>query len=265
MVNLRRYGEPPYTIAVIHGGPGAAGEMSPVAHRLSSQFGVLEPLQTAITVTGQIEELSNTLRSAGSIPIQLIGYSWGAWLSIFVAAQYPELVSKLILVSSGAFETKYVAALHSNRMNRLTSAERREFEELLTVLHSTAPNPNTDEKLSRLGELSEKTDSYDLLDVKSEAEDLEINGALFQSVWNEAAAMRSDGRLLTAVQLLQCPVVAIHGDYDPTPFEGVEQPLRRILNNFEFILLGKCGHTPWREKQAAEHFYQLLLKHLILT
>ena len=47
MRNFRLYGNKPYKIAVIHGGPGAPGEMAPVARELSSDYGVIEPLQTA--------------------------------------------------------------------------------------------------------------------------------------------------------------------------------------------------------------------------
>ena len=49
MKNPRLYGSAPFNIAVIHGGPGAPGEMAPVARELSSLRGVLEPLQTAVT------------------------------------------------------------------------------------------------------------------------------------------------------------------------------------------------------------------------
>ena len=31
MKNLRKYGKPPFNVAVIHGGPGVPGEMAPVA------------------------------------------------------------------------------------------------------------------------------------------------------------------------------------------------------------------------------------------
>lgn len=43
MNNLRKYGSEPFTVAVIHGGPGAAGEMAPVAKEISAYRGVLEP------------------------------------------------------------------------------------------------------------------------------------------------------------------------------------------------------------------------------
>ena len=42
---------------VVHGGPGACGEMAPVARRLASARGVLEPIQTALSLEGQVEEL----------------------------------------------------------------------------------------------------------------------------------------------------------------------------------------------------------------
>ena len=59
--NFRIYGKPPFSVAVVHGGPGAPGEMKPVAEELSKNFGVIEPLQTASSVEGQIEELKKVI------------------------------------------------------------------------------------------------------------------------------------------------------------------------------------------------------------
>jgi pimeloyl-ACP methyl ester carboxylesterase len=53
-------------------------------------------------------------------------------------------------------------------------------------------------------------------------------------------------------------VIAIHGDYDPHPAEGVQKPLSSVLRDFRFVLLEKCGHTPWLERQARESFYHIL-------
>ena len=61
MKNPRKYGQPPYNIAVIHGGPGAGGEMEPVALDLSPDFGVLEPLQTMTNLDDQVDELRAVL------------------------------------------------------------------------------------------------------------------------------------------------------------------------------------------------------------
>ena len=61
MQNLRTYGKAPLTAAVIHGGPGAGGEMAPVARKLAYDYGVLEPIQTATTLEGQVQELVTTM------------------------------------------------------------------------------------------------------------------------------------------------------------------------------------------------------------
>src|SRR5437899_4952417 len=101
MDNARIYGAAPYTVAVVHGGPGAPGTMAPEARALASEWGVLEPLQTATSLDGQIEELRQALEQYCDLPVTLIGSSWGAMLSYLLAARHPALVRKLILVGSG--------------------------------------------------------------------------------------------------------------------------------------------------------------------
>ena len=98
MDNLRIYGRAPYRVAVIHGGPGAPGYMAPVARELAADWGVLEPLQTADTLDGQVEELRGVMAAAGELPMVLIGSSWGAMLGFVLAAQHPASVRRLILV-----------------------------------------------------------------------------------------------------------------------------------------------------------------------
>jgi pimeloyl-ACP methyl ester carboxylesterase len=82
-------------------------------------------------------------------------------------------------------------------------------------------------------------------------------------VWEQAAELRRNGKLLECGAKIQCPVVAIHGDYDPHPAEGIRRPLERTLKDFRFILLEKCGHTAWIERMAKDIFYQTLRKELL--
>ena len=258
MINLRTYGQAPYQVAVIHGGPGAAGEMAPVARELASNRGVMEPLQTAASVTGQVEELKTTLEEKGNLPITLIGYSWGAWLSLILTANYFSCVKKLILVSSGPFEEKYVPRLLETRSNRLSEIERVEFQAAFQAL-TDSTTKDKDAALARLGALVAKTDSYDPMPHESnETNMVDGSGDVFHDVWIEAAELRSSGKLLEYARQVRCPVVAIHGDYDPHPAAGVQAPLSIALKSFRFILLRNCGHTPWIEKQAKEAFYHTL-------
>lgn len=255
MHNLRRYGKGPFTIAVVHGGPGAVGEMAPVALELSSVGGVLEPLQTATTLDGQVEELKSVLESEGDLPITLIGFSWGAWLAWIVAARHPSVVKKLILVGSGPFEKKYAGEIMRTRLQRLGDDEREEVLSLMKVLNGSAAG-NRDTALTRFGLLLSRADAYDPLTYDDEA--LECRYAVYQGVWEEADAFRSSGKLLELGEKIRCPVIVVHGTYDPHPFAGTHLPLSRVLRNVRFVLLERCGHRPWIERHARERFYDLL-------
>jgi len=79
---FRTYGAAPFNVVLVHGGPGAAGEMASLAAELAADRGVLEPLQTASSVAGQIAELINVIENQGTSPVVLVGFSWGAWLSL---------------------------------------------------------------------------------------------------------------------------------------------------------------------------------------
>ncbi len=179
MRNLRKYGKPPYAAAVIHGGPGAPGEMAPVARELSSDWGILEPLQTASSVDGQIQGLRNALAGNGDLPVILIGWSWGAWLSFIFAAYYPSFVKRLILVGSGPYKEKYAAEIIKTRLNRLNEEERTELQILEEPLNDpTVKNKNP--LFSRLGKLFNKTDSCDPLEFKTKG--IKAQFDIYQSV-----------------------------------------------------------------------------------
>src|SRR4030067_3698372 len=124
MINVRYYGNTPYKVVVVHGGPGAPGEMAPVASELSKKFGVIEPFQSKNTVQGLVEELKLQIMKNTSVPVFLIGWSWGAWLSFILAANYGSLVKKLIIIGSGPFENEYAEKIMQTRLARLTSQER---------------------------------------------------------------------------------------------------------------------------------------------
>ncbi len=231
-----------------------------MARELASHWGVLEPIQTEASLEGQVQELKITLEDNADPPVTLIGFSWGAWLSYLVAARYPALVMKVVLVGSGPFGEKYASAILETRLNRLAEDDTSEVRSLLEALG----NPATADRARsfvRLGALLSKADSYDALPSESESIDHDVD--LFQAVWPEAAELRKSGQLLELGRCIRCPVVAIHGDYDPHPAEGVREPLSRVLEDFRFVLLSNCGHKPWMERQARCDFYRTLREEMM--
>jgi pimeloyl-ACP methyl ester carboxylesterase len=107
--------------------------------------------------------------------------------------------------------------------------------------------------------LALKTDTFDPIKAEREERDsVESRADIYQGVWKEAAELRRSGKLLGLAKSIQCPVVAIHGDYDPHPAGGVQKPLAAGVRDFRFILLKNCGHRPWTERQASDIFYDIL-------
>lgn len=242
-------------MAVVHGGPGAPGEMAPVARELSKSRGVLEPLQTESTLRGQVRELKTLLEENAELPLALIGYSWGAMLCFIFTAQNPAFVSKLILVSSAVFEDRYAADVMTTRYDRLGEEEKARLNSLLKTLgDSTAREKNA--AFATMGELLCRADSCDVFPHESDV--IEYRYDIYESVWEEAVLLRSSGELLEMGRRIECPVVAIHGDRDPHPAEGVEVPLRGVLPDFRFIRLEDCGHIPWYERAAEDRLYAIL-------
>jgi len=263
MDNLRKYGDAPFSVAVVHGGPGAAGEMAPVARELAASMGVLEPIQTATSLNAQVEELNIILKEHGDGPVTLIGFSWGAWLSFILAARYPVAIKKLILVGSGPFEENYVGRIQEIRLSRFSEEERDEYRAVIKKLN----DPDAEDKpkaFARLGALASKADVYDPIVNESGSNESDlckpvgVQGNIFHNVLQEAQAMRRTGELLELAKHIACPVVAIHGEHDTHPPEGVQNPLASIVKDFRFVLLKNCGHKPWIERQAKEDFFQIL-------
>lgn len=214
-------------------------------------YGVLEPFQTKASVPGQIEELREALEQSCQTPVTLIGWSWGAWLSCFLAAKYPSLVARLILVASAPLQARYAEKIMPTRLSRLTDSEQAE-------LISISSNLDDPANLRRMMQLFEIADTF--MSNKDPHPEIVFDKAIHKAVWAQAAALRHSGELLKIIATIRCPVIALHGDHDPHPAEGVETPLRLVLPKSDFILFGQCGHKPWQEVYARDTFYSELEK-----
>jgi len=287
MINPRKYGSGPFSVAVVHGGPGAAGEMAPVARRLSARRGVLEPMQTACSLSAQGEELKELLEDGADLPVTLIGFSWGAWLSFILTACHPDMVKKLVLVASGPFQERYAPEIMPTRLSRMNEKDLGRVESILATMQSPGGggkdgdrdrngdgdrdrdrDKEMDRLLSELGELLSRADAFDPIKLpEDESDSAELKAScradIFASVWREASLLRQSGELLELGRRIVCPVTAIHGDWDPHPYKGVSEPLQETLKSFRFILLENCGHKPWIERRAREKFFSVLEEEIL--
>jgi pimeloyl-ACP methyl ester carboxylesterase len=160
---------------------------------------------------------------------------------------------------SGVYEARYATGILDTRLGRLDATRRQEASLLIKRLNDSAAG-DKDLVMRRLGAIIAEADAYD--PDPHAIEPVECRFELHRAVWSEAEELRHQGVLLELGRRIRCPVVAIHGDYDPHPAEGVREPLSRVVKDFRFILLEKCGHLPWTERQARDAFFRILQKEL---
>ena len=256
---VNQYGSSEPHVVLIHGGPGAPGELKPIGEELARRkIGSLEPFQTAKSLEGQIEELKDQIQAHCRLPTCLLGYSWGAMLALLTAAKYPHLANKVILVSSACFDELYASSIRKRRLNRLSTTERRALEECLQSLNNPSKE-GTVQSNQKLYTLIIKSDCFDPINT---GEPVTLQTDIYKAVWPKAVELRKNGELLKRIAAFCGPVVALHGDYDPHPSNGIKIPLANTLSQFSFIEIPNCGHIPWIERSAAPIFFDLLQREI---
>lgn len=256
-ISFRRYGSPPYRAAVVHGGPGAPGYMAPVARELAKIVGVLEPLQSADSLAGQIEELRTQLVDHGSPPMTVIGSSWGAILALLLAAKHAELVRKAILIGSAVFDAENSARVKKQRLERLTPANRARHDTILREL-TQASSKKRDQLFEEWANIFFDADVYDPL--TRDLEVLEAQPDVNDKVWSDFKVLRDRPNFLAdELSKINIPVIVTHGEYDPHPIEGIRPLLEGCLRHVRFEILPQCGHYPWIERRARERFFEILI------
>ena len=257
--NFRKYGPLPYQLVLVHGGPGAAGYLTPLARVLSTAVGLIDAYQTKYTIKDLLSELYSIISMHTHKPVVLLGHSWGAWLSLLFAQRYPAEVRKLILVASPPFNKASADQIMQTRLDRLDAVKSRQLIGLMQQIEILPPEKRNDVFLD-LATIIREADGYDL--TEDGLPETSFSYALYEAVWHEAEQLRSSGELLLKASSVNCPVVAIHGDFDPHPAAGVDPLLKQRIHDYRFILLAKCGHEPWSEKNARDQFIRLILSEL---
>jgi len=261
--NYRLWGNSPYQIISLHGGPGAVGGLGPLSKKLGSRIGIVEYLQMKKTIEEELSKLHDLITSLSALPAILLGHSWGAVLSLLFAARYSSLLKKIILIGCPPLQEKYVEQLSATRWKRISAGYEKEYQEIGKRMNS--PDPKVREKaFQEFGLFFEKLDSFSFDEgaINEDSSLYRFSYDISRSIWNEFLPMRKNGAFLKEISKIETEMVFIHGDYDPHPVIGIEEPLKSINKSHKFYVLKDCGHSPWVEKQAKDEFFKILYSEL---
>lgn len=254
---VRLYGHAPYNVFLVHGGPGAIGALKGFAKELNAltEKGIVEAIQSKYSIAELINELFDQIKENSKEKVTLIGHSWGAFLVILFAAKYPELVKNVVLVGCPPLEDKYVSEIQIRRTDNLSDEYRAIFERLVR-------NQATDEDMQKIPLVFEKSDNYCLIDsIENKAD--RIDSHMHNTIWSEAARLRTEGGIVSAIKMIQGKIYLIQGALDPHPVNGVVIPLEESGILCSTYILDKCGHSPFMEKFAKDEFYDILIRNVL--
>jgi pimeloyl-ACP methyl ester carboxylesterase len=256
-MRIRTYGSSGSLVVVIHGGPGAAGHMAPVAHGLADAFRVLEPFQRGsggepLTVARHVEDLHDLVkaRCAGEKPA-LVGSSWGAMLALAYAAAHPADAGPLALIGCGTFDPDARARLEEIIEERKSGDVQRRLESLAREF------PDPDERLRAMGDLISSLYDYDTLPGDPDPEE-SFDGRAHQETWDDMIRLQSEGIYPQVFAAIESPVLMLHGAHDPHPGRMIRDGLAPHVERLEYREWERCGHYPWRERAVREEFFAVL-------
>ena len=256
---FRRYGRKGPLVLVLHGGPAAVGDVAPLAGGLSRSFRAVEPWQRGsggvpLTVARHVADLHELTAELGhDSPLAIVGHSWGAMLALCYAAEYPENVGPIVLVGCGTFDQ---AA--RNRMKAAIDA--RTDANLRNRLHrlSTEFTDSTD-RFMQTFTLTRHLYDFDPIDpYPDQDENGPFDLAAHEETWNDMLALQADGVIPCAFEVIESPVLMLHGQYDPHPGKMIRDSLLPYLPQLEYHEFADCGHSPWIEKSAREVFFSVI-------
>lgn len=254
MIEVREYGGG-REIVLVHGGPGAAGYLAPLARELADSHRVLEPLQRGsggerLTVAVHVADLAEVIESSCDSAPVVVGHSWGAMLALAFAAAHPAASRSLVLISCGTFDAASRAALLKTRDARTDEATKGRLAEITRTI------TDADERFAAIGRLYEDIDSHDLL--PHDDEPTICDDRAYRESWGDMMRLEREAVHPAAFARIACPVTMIHGDRDPHPGELVRASLAPHVAELEYRELRRCGHYPWYERHARGGFLAAL-------
>jgi pimeloyl-ACP methyl ester carboxylesterase len=255
-MRVREYGTAGPIVVLLHGGPGAAGYLAPVARELASTFRVLEPFQRgsggpALTVADHVRDLHDLLGALGADRVpHLVGHSWGAMLALTYAAAHPGHVASLVLIGSGTFDPLAREHMRATCDERMDAALRQRLARLLQEV------PDPDERLRARGNLLLGPYSHDLMVSQLEVEIADARA--HRETWNDMMRLQAEGVYPAAFAAITAPVLMLYGADDPHPGPMIRASLEPHLPQLEYREWTRCGHYPWLEKAVREEFFAAL-------
>lgn len=280
-------------VLVIHGGPGApssqplsgldpltgeyrfhyyaqrgCGESTRPIDRfdLSNMYENMTVLDQTLGLGAQIADIERIRQILGEEKLILIGHSWGGFLGSLYAAEFPERVEAMILVSPANMlvmpQPEADSDLFASVRAELSADEQVEYDAFMEEYFDFAGLYEKSE--DDLVAMNEKFGEYyiSIMNPNLEAVDTEfpeqgrVGGWM---VWAQYVSMGQRHDYRPALAEVDAPVLVIHGA-DDLQSEAASYMYAEAFPNTEFVVIEEASHFAFEEQP--EQFAQIVTEFL---
>jgi proline iminopeptidase len=242
-------------VIIVHGGPGFDHIHMLPFKDLADQYKVIfydqrttgkstgKPDSSSISTDHFIKDLEALRKKFKLDNITLIGHSWGAWLSMEYAIQYPMNLNKLILLSPSG-NMSYLNEYFKNIQRKTDKQNKMKMEEIEASEGFKNRNPETIKKYFSISikpffHDSSKSRRLDLTMLERTAKNQSIVAGLLMREMMEK-------NILADLKSIKCPTLVLHGKSDPLPIIA-PQLVKGNISNSKMIVLEEAGHFMFAE------------------
>ena len=243
-------------LIVIHGGPGLTQDyLLPHMERLANNYFVIFYDQRGCgNSTGEINEnpiatlvndLDNLRKTFGFERVSILGHSWGGRLAMEYATCFPESIDKLILSNpSPSSSDDYL--LFKQELAERIGPFQSDFSANRSEQGGSQGTEDFDERFLRLlfrvyCHVPEYADRLNL----SMTDSASVKGGrCYEAI--RSKVLNHHFNLSESLKNLNLPVLIVHGDSDPIPWETAQRTAN-CIKGAQFIVLENCGHFPFVE------------------
>ncbi|MGQ4615633.1 alpha/beta fold hydrolase [Nocardia sp. R7R-8] len=237
-------------IVLLHGsGPGATGRAnwaSTLTSELAQRFTLIAPdivgygtteqfPEVGLTHDNRVQHIAQFLRALDLGPARLVGNSMGGSIALGIAAEYPELVERMVLMGTAGVSFPVTREVDQLYGYTPSEANMRGIFELMAYDRSRV--------------------TPELVRARFEASRAPVAAERWANMFPAPRQRHIDAAALpfTTLERIATPTLLIHGVHDRVvPLAATSLRLVEVLPNADLVVLGRCGH--WAQVERGEKF-----------
>lgn len=244
-------------VLFLSGGPGFSSDyMTPIADLLSNSFQCILPDQrgtgksvvttydtTTINISATLEDIEFLRKQLGYEEWIILGHSYGGLLASKYISDYPNSISKMILVGTAGLNTSLWDYFGDNIWSRLLPSDKEladYWNDSIIVTNDFKHSRYEYQKAIMPAYFYERKNSL-LFTQKMRPEEWNID--VWRLIWRDM--MKID--LSEVSRRINKPVLILHGRQDPVG-ELIPYAVSQIYPDSKIIFIEQCGHLPWLEQ-----------------